>query len=180
MVVGKILTIIFYVTTGLPIVVQNDAALGATSLVLARGIETALQAADRVRFGNLVVTLTADATIGAKLLTVAALSGALARQSNGKKVQDISGWDIDWTMGTDELVYLHKTTNDDVHITDGSNGVVAVEINRADTYNDAAPPGTEQVMVPAGTYRHALSRYDPGSEALLATGDVELFKTVSV
>lgn len=179
-VVGKILTLQFHVTTGDRIVIQDDMLLGATSVTLSRPLETALSSGDRIRFGKLVIVLSSAAAIGARTLTITAATGGLFRQSHGKKVQDISGWALQWILGSDTNAYITKTTISGVAVTDGANGVATVDIVRADTYDDTPAVNTDPVLVPPGNYRHALARTDLGSEALLAEGDVQVFETISV
>lgn len=172
-VIAKAWTLRFYVTTGDRIVVTADALLSATT-ILVQALKTALTSGDKVRFGNLVVTLTANAVIGATSLTVTAIAGALTTGSSGHKVQDISGWAIEWVLrDEDGTALLTKTVGSGITLTDATNGAFDVLGTRADTWASGA------ALISPSTYEHAAARTDSGSETALVGGIAKVFELAS-
>lgn len=84
---------------------------------------------------------------------------------------DITGWAITWELraSTDAAsALLSKSVGSGINLTDPTNGVLEVHINRADTWS-----GTAAVIQP-GRYVHALHRTDAGAVTELAFGDAVL------
>ena len=154
--IGEDKTLIFYVTTGKPVIIDVAAAQGDTELTI-RPLVEALVLGDKIRLGNDIVTLTASADVGDVTLSVSAISGSLPRGSVGYLVVDISGWTFTWVLRASSggTVILSKSGS----IQSAVNGVV--EFTIADTDTDA---------MNSGTYYYAMRRTNDGSETVLAYG----------
>lgn len=176
-VVGKKTTLTFYLVTGSDVIVTAAAAAMATTLYVdgpkGRGIEQALSTGAKLRFGELLVTLTANAAVGAKQLSVSALAGALYSGAVGNAIIDASAFAIEWVMRnrSDGTAEISLTTADDV--SRDANGVVVVTITRAKTWNGSA------ALIDPGRYDHALARTDTGYELPLAAGFIQLYEVAS-
>lgn len=159
--VGEDKTITHYIMTGKPIRVREGVAAGGTT-VLVDPLKEALSNTQKIRLGDQIVTLAADADVGDNSITVSALTGAIQRGAILYKVQDITGWSFTWRLKTSPGAssnVLSKTPA----ISSAANGVAVTTIDDTDT--DAVTPGK---------YYHALWRTNAGSETVLSYGEATL------
>lgn len=167
-VLGNDITLQFNIVTGDDIVVSADMISGATSISV-QPLKSSLASSDRIRFGNLTVTLSALAKVGDTSLTISAAGGSVREGVKGQKVSNITGWTISFMVkvnpnNADASAVISKTAT----ISDGSNGVASVAILRADTISGST------VLVPAANYYYALTRTDSGSNTLLVYGTLTM------
>ena len=162
----------FYVMTGNNIIAAAAAAKSATTIQVV-SLTEALSSGDKVRFGagggaggsaGVVATLSAAAAIGDTSLAVNALPSAIAGNTVGRKVQDITAYTMEWVLrhgpaGGSAL--LTKTPS----ITDAVNGICQVAIADADTADDS---GT--ILIQPGDYYHTLRKTNTDDASVLAYG----------
>jgi hypothetical protein len=167
--VGEDKTLTFYVTTGNDITTAASALKSATAITVGPLTE-ALSSGDKVRFGGgsgigagIVATLSAAAAIGDTSLAVDALPGTIASNTKGRKIQDITGYTLEWVLraGPAASVLLTKTPA----ITDAANGICQVAIADDDTVD-----GTGVILIQPGTHYHTLRKTNAGDESVLAFG----------
>lgn len=155
----------FYVVTGEKVKASALAANGATSISV-DPLKEALANGDKVRFNGgvagVVATLSAAAAIGATVLTVAALSGAVQKGEAGYKVQVITGWTLQWVLRTTPEAAAATLT------------VVPTINSGVDGDCQVAVTDTDTLALPPATYFHTLRRSDAGNEVVLAYGDAVL------
>ena len=174
---GEDKVIDYYITTSPRVEASATAAQGATVIAI-EPLSEALADGDKVRFTaagetGIVATLTAAAAVGATSLTVSALGGTIHVGTVGGKVQDITGWALEWVLrdgpaGATALITKTRTETAEagISITDGANGICRVTIADTDTLTLA--PGRSR------RYYYTLRRTDEGSEQVLSFGDAIL------
>ena len=171
--VGEDKTLTFYVMSGSDITTAALAANGATAITVGPLTE-ALDSADKVRFGGggglgagVVATLSAGAAIGDTSLAVDALPGAIASNTRGRKVQDITGYTLEWVLRTGPAgsILLTKAPT----ISDAANGICQVAISDDDTADD-----TGMILIQPGGYYHTLRKTNAGDASVLAFGPAVL------
>lgn len=147
-------TLVFHVVTGPEIQTTAAAATGATSL-LVRPLEEAIADEAKVRFGNLVVTLSAAAKVGDTSLAVDAIDGSIGRGERGRKVQDLTGFTVELTIEnpSTSAALLTKAPT----VTSAANGVCQAAITDTET-------GT---TLGAGSYMCRLRRTNDGFETTM-------------
>lgn len=163
--IGEDKTFRHFATTGEEIRMRDAATSGATSLSV-HALREPLSAGDRVRWGNLVATLSAPAQVGARTLAVDALGGYLYREERGEKVQDLTGFALEWVLresAESASALLTKTTSGNISITDAQNGVLEVAVSDQDT-----------VALNPGSYFYTLRRTNDALEQVLAYGPAAL------
>lgn len=159
---GEDRTLRFYITKGQPIVMGAKAPEGATSLTV-EPLKEALANGTKVRFpGDVVVTLSAAAGVGATSLSTSAISGTLYQGQVGRVISDVTNWTFEWVLrdwsgGSSALITKNSASG--VTIVDATNGVVDVTISDSDTLSLAE-----------GEYFHTLRRTNDGAEVILAFG----------
>ena len=161
----------YYHTTTPHVKAAADVALAATAVPLAEPLEEALITGDKVRFApegkaGVIVTLTADAVVGATSMTVSATTGIIHGDTPGAKVQrGINTWTEQWKAqrGNDPAI-ITKTTGSGLTVTDEPNGVGRLTLAPADT------PAT----IEKGGYDTSLRRTDAPNAVVLAFGDAVL------
>jgi hypothetical protein len=167
----------FYITTTPHMKAATTVALAATTIQLLAPLKEALISGDKVRFAaegeaGVVVTLTADAVVGATSLTVSATTGIIPAHTTGRKVQrGIDTWAKEWVLraGVEAAAAtLTKTTGSGLATTDEPNGVERLTLTDTDTLT-LADQG----------YVHALRRTDDGNEVVLAYGEAVLQKAAT-
>lgn len=169
--VGEDKTLTFYVMTGNDVTTTAAAAKSATAITVA-ALTEALSSGDKVRFGaggvgssaGVVATLSAAAAIGDTSLAVTALPGAIAGSVVGRKVQDITGYTLEWVLRagpTAVSALLTKTPT----ITDAANGVCQVALAADDTADSSGV-----ILIQPGDYFHTLRKTNTGDESVLAFG----------
>ena len=172
--VGEDKTLTFYVMLGNDITTAGLAASGATAIAVGPLTE-ALSSGDKVRFGGgggvcagVVATLSAGAAIGDTSLAVDALPGAIASNTKGRKIQNITGYTLEWVLRagpTATSALLTKTPT----ISDAANGICQVAISDDDTADDAG-----LILIQPGEYYHTLRKTNADDASVLAFGVVVL------
>lgn len=153
----------YFVTTGEDIVISATAEEGATSITVEPLKET-IATASKVRFGNIVVTLSAESQAGDVALNVSAITGILRKGQVGRKCQDVTSWTFAWVLKgfPDGDAVLTITPA----IITASEGVVDAVIADTDTHTLAAKK-----------YWYSLRRTNAGNESMLAYGEAVLKAT---
>jgi hypothetical protein len=174
--IGEDKTLTFYVMTGNDITTAASAAKSATTVQVA-ALTQPLSSGDKVRFGagggasgsaGVGATLSAAAAIGDTSLAVNALPGAIARSVVGRKIQDITGYTMEWVLRAGPTAVsdlLTKTIGDGITITDAGNGICQVALAADDT---ADSDGV--IIIQPGDYFHTLRKTNAGDESVLAFG----------
>lgn len=171
--VGKAVTIRYYVTTGRAVKVRTVAENGASTIEV-EDLDEAISSGEKVRFGAVVATLTADAVQGARSLAVSAIVGRLPRGSVGYKVVNVTGWTVEWVArDSANAAILSRTVGSGITL--GADGLIEVAFTRALTLT---APST--VLIEPGVYPYALARTTAGSETPLAEGDIEIAQVASL
>lgn len=154
-------TLRFYVTTGLPIEVVETVDDGDVT-ILVKPLSEALSNGDKIRFGNVVATLSAAADAGDTSITITAITGNLPRGSIGYEVQDVTGWTFEfWVRASPASVTNLFTAVPSIN--SAANGIV-----------DAVIADTDTSLLTAGEYYYRLRRTNAGNEAVLAFGAFHL------
>lgn len=157
--------------TGADIRCTSQVVAGAT-LIPVVALDEALNSGDKVRFGNLVATLTANASVGAQVLTVSALDGGLTPGVIGNLVVNISGYTLQWRLkkrnnDPDTAILLTKTPT----ITSAALGVYQYALARGDTIDGSGNP-----LIGPGSYWYILSRIDSGVHIPLSFGPAVFYR----
>lgn len=159
--IGDDFSMTFFVVTGRPIKVRLEAEDGDTTIDV-EALKSALTSGDKLRFGEAVITLGANADVGDTQLTVSALSGNVPRGATLYLIVDITDWTATWYMkesAGDSADILSKSAS----ISSAANGIFTVAV--ADTDTDS---------LTAKRYYHRLKRTNAGSEKTLVYGDAYL------
>ena len=159
--VGEDKTFQFYVTTGLPIVVADSVENGDTTAEV-HPLKETIANGTKLRFGNQLITLSAEATVGATSISFSAITGGIPANSVGYAVVNVSGWT------TTFIVYATSGSTTALITKSGSvgtaaNGVITATLAAADTAS----------MTPK-RYHYKFRRTDSGYNAVLAYGDLWL------
>lgn len=150
-------TLRFFVTTGEAVVLSATALAAATTLEVEPLKETIASAA-KVRFGNIVVTLTAQADAGDTSIAVSALTGAIPRGSVGRKCQNVTGW-------TTQFKILSAKGSSTTVLTVSGSVITATE-----GVIDVVIADTDTATFTPKSYYYTFRRTDAGSESMLAHG----------
>lgn len=167
--VTREITVIAYWDDDEPISIKLSAAAssGATSLSIER-LKYALTNGDMLIFdGNLVVTLGADAAIGAASLTVSAIDGAIRAGEVGKKLQDLTSYTISLEISdtaADATPEITKSGSLQTQSATDGRGRVQFTIAAADTSS-----------LTSKQYAAAAWRTNSGSARPLWRGSVEVY-----
>ncbi len=167
----------YFVTTGADIESRDVALKGATSILVQPLVEDLLSG-DKIRFGagidngaGIIATLDANADKGDVVLSVSATPGRIDMSVLGGKIEDITTYTMEWVLRlgpTAEAFLLSKTVGSGITITDGPNGVVAVQIADTDTGDGSVP------VIDPGDYFYTLRKTNAGDESVLAFGTAVL------
>lgn len=164
---GEDKTFRFFVDTGQEIQMDATFSSGVTSLIVKR-LPFALNSGDKLRFGELVVTLSAPAVIGATTIAVDATTGILYRNARGVVVQNVTGWTLEWSMRTSAAATGAAT------LTSGVAGVTISAPTPTEGVVEVFVSDQDSINLDARTYYHTLRRTNAGFEAILATGPAVL------
>ena len=163
-----------YVTEGAAIRLAAAAALSATSLQV-EPLAEALTTGAKLRFRfsrkgpGLVVTVSADAAVGAQTVAVGVLDGHLPVRTLGRLIRNISTDTLEYVL-RDGATGTMLVTKNNAAITkvDAANGVCEWLIEDSDTFNE----GTGAILVQPGRYIDTLRKTDAGDERPLLVGAV--------
>lgn len=92
-------------------------------------------------------------------------------QPDSDEVENITNWTLKWEMRVDETeedTLVAKTTDDDISIPTGTDGICYVTVDHDDT-----------VEFDGGTYAHALARTNAGEEGINAYGPCVLHRAAT-
>jgi len=175
---GEDKTFRFYVGTGEVVETRETAQKDATQ-ILVKPLKEALISGAKVRFNaggdggaGVLATLSSAAAVGDMTLAVTALPGAVQATHKGYRVDNVNGFALAWTVregAYESAPVLITKSGASVIIVDGPEGVVDVV-----TVDDDTVDGTGALLLPPGTYQHALKRTDGGAETVLAYGPAKL------
>lgn len=164
----------FHAVTGSLVLIAADAIVGATALTV-RPLDEALTSGqvllfivdepERKRF--VFVTLGANAAAGASSLTVTAITSALAVKQRGRRLQDVTGWTLEWVLRESAgfaTAVLTKATPTAISIAaDPTHGQIDLTIVAADT-----------LALAPKRYYHTLRRTGSGTNKVIAEGEAKL------
>lgn len=163
---GQVKILRYGIVTGPDVILTADALPAAVSLAIVP-LESALSSGDKVRFGNLVATLSAPALVGTSILSITSLGGYLYSRQRGRQVFPTTAMVIKWilkskTSDLDAAALLNITASHN----DDANGLLDV------TFTASNLTGLAGLQ----PYVYKLKRTDVGNEIEFAYGDVVVYE----
>lgn len=167
--VGRDAVLEFRVSSGEDVEVAQSFLLAATSITVKPLLEAIANGA-KVRFGNLVVTLSADAAVGATTLAVTATAGGAQSGTKGKKCENITGQAYEFVIRETAAgdVILSKSTVSGIVLSAPTEGVYQVTLARADTISGSS------ILIDPAEYYYTTGRTDAGFRIPVAEGIIDL------